>query len=43
LHTDNLFRDESLPLGTSEQFDGHPNGVQKRGRRKSMTSLFFKK
>ena len=31
---ENLYHDENLPLTQSEQIDSHPQGLQKRGRRK---------
>ncbi len=31
---ENLFHEENPPIVTSEQIDGRPHGLQKRGRRK---------
>jgi hypothetical protein len=41
LHADNLFHDESPAMSTFDQTDGHPRGLQKRGRRKSMKYFFY--
>jgi len=34
LHADNLFHEDNPSINALDQTDGHPRGLQKRGRRK---------